>query len=396
MVNLSKRAQDIPASPIRKLLMIARQAERQGKKIYYLNIGQPDLETPAIALNRIRNYPQKILKYELSQGTEQTVGAWQEYFKNYDIEFSSDELVVTTGGSEAILFALAGATDVGDEIILFDPTYSSYLANAVILGSKVVPIPLRFDNGFQLPNSPEEIIKHITPRTRAIIVCSPNNPTGTVFSREKLALLADIAQKYNLFVISDEAYREIVFNNKKHTSMMEFPQIAEQVILVDSISKRFNACGARIGCLASKNKELISSVIRMAQSRLSSPVIEQYAFIPLLENPQKYTQGLVKEYARRKEAVCQGLKKIMGVEFNNPEGAFYLIAKLPVDDADRFCQWLVSEFDDRGESVLFAPAQGFYATPHLGKQEIRIAYVLTAEKLTRAMEILKKAIEVYN
>lgn len=396
MVNLSKRAQDVPASPIRKLLTAARRAEKQGKKIYYLNIGQPDLETPAIALDRIRNFPQKILKYEPSQGTEQAIGAWQDYFKNYGIKFSSDELVVTTGGSEAILFAIAAVTDAEDEIILFDPTYCSYLSSAVILGSKVVPIPLRFENGFQLPDSEEEITKHITSKTKAIIVCSPNNPTGTIFSQEKLALLAGIAQKYNLFIISDETYREIVFNNKKHISMMDFPQVAHQVILVDSISKRFNACGARIGCLASKNKDLVNSVIRMAQSRLSAPAIEQYAFIPLLENPKKYTAGLVKEYAQRKKVVCQGLKKIPGVEFHEPEGAFYLIAKLPVADADKFCQWLVSEFDDQGESVLFAPAQGFYATFGLGKQEIRIAYVLNKEKLTRTMEILKKALEAYN
>ena len=396
MASLSKRVQDIPASPIRKLLDSARQAEKQGKKVYYLNIGQPDLPTPADALARIKNYPGKILKYEPSQGTEEAIGAWQDYFKNNNISFLPDELIVTTGGSEAILFALAAVADPGDEILLFDPTYYSYIADANILSLRVVPIPLSIENGFHLPDSDQEITKHISSKTKAIVVCTPNNPTGTVFTKEELARLAKIAKEHDLLIISDETYREIVFNKKQHISMMDFPEVAEQVVLVDSISKRFNACGARIGCLASKNKEIIKGVIKMAQSRLASPTIEQYAFLPPLKDSKKYTAGLVEEYTQRKRAVCQGLEQIPGARFNDPEGAFYLIAKLPVNDADKFCQWLVSEFDDQGESVLFAPAAGFYATPGLGKQEIRIAYVLAAEKMTRAMEILKKAIAAYN
>lgn len=395
MPKLSKRVQSVPASPIRKLLGAAKRAEQKGRKVYYLNIGQPDLETPADALKRIKNFPGTILRYEPSQGTEEAVLAWQSYFKHFGIKFSQDEIVVTTGGSEAILFALSLVADPGDEVILFDPTYASYIIYAALLNIETLPLPLNIEKGFHLPDSDGEITAHITDRTKAILVCTPNNPTGTVFSSEELARLAKIAKRYDLFVISDETYREIVFDKQKHVSLLEFPDILNQTILVDSISKRFNACGARIGCLASQNKEIVKGAVKLAQGRLASPAIEQHAFTPMLKNPKKYTRGLVEEYTKRREAVCQSLRDIPGVEFQRPEGAFYLIAKLPVKDADEFCKWLISEFDDKGETVLFAPASGFYATKGNGKQEIRIAYVLEEQKLKRAMEILKKALGAY-
>ena len=389
-ISLAKRAINTPASPIRKLSSLAVEAKKRGIKIYHLNIGQPDLPTPSSFFSEIKKFSQKTIAYAPSEGLPEAIAAWQIYFQQHKIPFTKEEIIVTTGGSEAIVFALSAIADPGDEIIIFEPLYTNYLTFAQMASVKLVPVTTHLEEGFHLP-ADSVILKKITKKTKGIIICNPSNPTGTVYQRSELKRIAEIAKRHNLFVISDEVYRELVFHGHS-TSMMEFSSIWEQLIIVDSVSKRFNICGARIGCLASKNKEVRESALKFAQGRLSSPTLEQLAVIPLLKDYRRYTDPIIKEYQQRRDVVADILKTIPGVSFFNPEGTFYLIARLPIKDAEHFSRWLIEEFQDKKETIMLAPAQGFYKSLNLGKTEVRIAFVLNKKCLIRAMEILKIAL----
>jgi aspartate aminotransferase len=392
-LNISKRAINTPVSPIRKLYPLANQAKKHGINVYHLNIGQPDLETPKVFFQKIKKIKEPYIGYAPSEGILATRQAFEIYFKKSNLPFNKDDLIITTGGSEAIVFSLMAIADHGDEILVFEPLYTNYLTFAQMAGVKLIPITTKIDNGFHLPDE-KEIIKKISPKTKGLILCNPNNPTGTVYSQAEIKILVKIAKKYKLFIISDEAYREFVFQGKL-ASFTKFKEILNQLIIVDSISKRFNLCGARIGYLATKNKDILAAVLKFAQGRLSSPTIEQLGIIPLLKNPKKYTSSLIKEYKKRRDTVIKILKTIPGVKFCIPEGAFYLIVKLPIINAEHFCSWLLTNFNYQKETIMFAPAQGFYQTHGLGKDEIRIAFVLDSKKLQRAMAILKIALEKY-
>jgi aspartate aminotransferase len=392
--DISKRAEEAQFSPIRKFVPFLEKAKRKGLKVFELHIGQPDLETPKEILREIKNFKGKILSYTNSLGILETRKAWQKYYKDIGINFDVSEIIVTTGGSEAISFAFSVICDPGEEVIVFEPFYSNYNGYASISGIKLVPVRTLPENGFHLP-SKEEILKKITKKTRGILICNPNNPTGTVYEREELKMIAKIAKEKNLFVLSDETYREFVYDGKKHYSMMEFPEIRERIILLDSVSKRFNVCGARIGCLASKNKKVIEGATKFAQARLSPPMLEQLAVIPLLKNSKKYTRKIVKEYKKRRDVVFQALQKIPGVFCVKPSGAFYVTVKLPIKDSDDFAKWLLTNFSFNGKTVMVSPASGFYATPGAGKDEVRIAFVLSSEKLKEAMEIFSQGLKEY-
>ena len=405
ILDISKRAEEAQFSPIRKFVPFLEKAKKRGVEVFELHIGQPDLETPKEILKEIKNFKGKILSYTNSIGIEEVRKAWQKYYKDVGINFDTPEIIVTTGGSEAIFFAFATICNPGQEIIVFEPFYTNYNGYASIAGIKLVPVRTFAKNGFHLP-SQKEIEKKINKKTRGILICNPNNPTGTVYKKEELKMLAEIAKKRDLFILSDEVYREFVYDGEKHYSMMDFPEIQDRVILLDSVSKRFSACGARIGCLASKNKKVIEGATKFAQARLSSPMVEQSAVIPLLKNSKKYTQKIVREYKRRRDTVFEALQKIPGIFCLKPKGAFYIIVKLPIKprsrdaslrgkDSDDFAKWLLTKFSFRGKTVMVASASGFYATKGLGKDEIRIAFVLSSKKLKEAMEIFKKGLEQY-
>jgi len=405
ILDISKRAEEAQFSPIRKFVPFLEKAKKRGVEVFELHIGQPDLETPKEILREIKNFKGKILSYTNSIGIEEVRKAWQKYYKDVGINLDTSEIIVTTGGSEAIFFAFATICNPGQEIIVFEPFYTNYNGYASIAGIKLVPVRTFAKNGFHLP-SQKEIEKKINKKTRGILICNPNNPTGTVYKKEELKMLAEIAKKRDLFILSDEVYREFVYDGEKHYSMMDFPEIQDRVILLDSVSKRFSACGARIGCLASKNKKVIEGATKFAQARLSSPMVEQSAVIPLLKNSKKYTQKIVREYKRRRDTVFEALQKIPGIFCLKPKGAFYIIVKLPIKprsrdaslrgkDSDDFAKWLLTKFSFRGKTVMVASASGFYATKGLGKDEIRIAFVLSSKKLKEAMEIFKKGLEQY-
>ena len=393
-LNVSQRAKEAQFSPIRKFVPLLQRMKRKGIKVFELHIGQPDLATPPQILRRIRNFKRKILSYTPSTGVPEVKAAWQKYYRDAGIYFDVSELIVTIGGSEAILFAFAAICNPGDEIIVFEPFYTNYNGYASIVGVKLVPLRTFAKTGFHLPNK-QKTERKINKRTRGILLCNPNNPTGTVYTRKELEMIIDIAQKYNLFILSDEVYREFVYDREKHYSIMSFPKARPRAILLDSISKRFSACGARIGCLASKNKEIIKAVTKFTQARLSLPMIEQTAVIPLLRNPRKYTKKIALEYENRRDIVFEALKEIPGIACLKPRGAFYITVKLPIKDSDHFAEWLLTKFSFKNRTVMVAPASGFYATPGLGKDEIRIAFVLSSPKLKAAMEILKRGLEEY-
>ena len=393
-LNISKRAEEAQFSPIRKFVPFLEKAKKRGIEVFELHIGQPDLETPKEILREIKNFKGKILAYTNSIGIEEVRTAWQKYYKNFGLNFDASEIIVTTGGSEAILFAFATICNPGEEIIVFEPFYTNYNGYASVAGIKLVPLRTLAKTGFHLPKR-MEIEKKINKKTRGILICNPNNPTGTVYKKEELKMLTEIAKKKNFFILSDGVYREFVYDGEKHYSMMNFPEIKNRVILLDSISKRFSACGARIGCLASKNKKVIEGATKFAQARLSSPQVEQLAVISLLKNSEKYTQKIVKEYKKRRGVVFDALKKIPGVFCLKPKGAFYIIVKLPIKDSDKFAKWLLTDFSFQRKTVMVAPASGFYATKGLGKDEVRIAFVLSPKKLKEAMEIFKKGLEKY-
>lgn len=391
--KISNRAKTIQASPLRKLAAIAEERKKTGIKVYHLNIGQPDLPTDPAFYDELNKIPRTTIAYAPSNGLPQTIKAWKTYFENVGIQLEENEIIVTSGGSEAIIFAMNIICDVNEEIIVFEPFYTNYNGFASLANVKLVPVPLSIENGFHLPKE-NEIEKYITERTRGILITNPSNPTGTVYTREEIQRLVNIVQKYNLFLLSDEVYREFVYEGE-FTSVMDFPEISQQAILLDSASKRFNVCGARIGVLASHNKEVVQSALKFGMARLSVASIEQLAIIPMLINPEKYTTSIVEEFRRRRDVVYDYLSKIEGITFYKPEGAFYIVIGLPVKDSDHFARWMIEKFDYNNETVLIAPANGFYATQTKGVNEVRLAFMLNIEEMKKALNIIKIALYEY-
>ena len=394
MPAISNKGKAMPESPIRKLVPYAENAYKQGKTVYYLNIGQPDIKTPEIALDAVKIHSLDILAYTRSEGSEDYRKKIANYYHKNDIDVSHNDIIVTTGGSEALLFAFGAIMDVDDEVIIPEPFYANYNGFSVASGVKVVPVISNIDNNFALPPI-EEFEKLITPRTKAILICNPGNPTGYLYSEAEIDKLAKIVKKHNLFLIADEVYREFVYDGNKHISVMSKPGLEEHAIMIDSVSKRYSMCGARIGCLVSRNKEVIQTVLKFAQARLSPPTLAQIASEAALETPQSYFEEVITEYVDRRNTLIAELQKIDGVKVAKPKGAFYCIAELPVKNADDFAQWLLEKFDLNGETVMVAPAAGFYSTQGIGLNQIRIAYVLKKESLLKAVEILKEALKVY-
>jgi aspartate aminotransferase len=393
-VNASARAREALPSPIRKLTPLADRAKAEGVQIYHLNIGQPDIHMPEALMAGIQQYNSRILPYAPSQGLPETVEAWRLYYAQHGIEFQNSQLLVTNGGSEALLFAMMAVADAGDEIIVFEPTYPNYFGFARMSDITIVPVTLSADDGYHLPEI-EAIEAKITPRTRALLFTSPGNPTGAVYSYEELGRLSEIARRHDLFLISDETYREIVFDGDRSMSMLKVSETAGQTIIVDSVSKRFSATGARIGCIASRHDGVMDGVMRFAQARLSAPTVEQRAIVPLLQNPKPITDPLADTYRSRCDVVYSAISAMPGTRVRRPEGAFYILAGLPVDDGDRFASWLLSDFRLDGETLMIAPGDGFYSTPGAGTHEVRIAFVLEESALQRAMTILREALGAY-
>ena len=393
MLSVSNRGKIMPASPIRKLVPFAETAKKKGIKIYHLNIGQPDIETPPEILNAVRNSNFKILEYSHSAGNESYRKKLVEYYRSVNINVDHNEIIITTGGSEAILFGFMSCLDAGDEVIIPQPFYANYNGFAVTAGVTVKPITSRIDTGFALPPI-EEFEKLITRKTKAIIICNPNNPTGYLYSREELEVLKTIIIKHDLYLFSDEAYREFCYEGK-HFSAMQLEGAENNVILMDTISKRYSACGARIGALVTHNKEVLNTAIKFAQARLSPPEFGQILGEAAVDLPANYFEKPKAEYQLRRDTIVKRLNNIPGVFCPNPGGAFYAMASLPIDDADVFCQWLLESFDYNSATLMLAPATGFYGTEGLGKNEVRLAYVLNVDAINNAMDCLEKALEIY-
>ncbi len=394
MPSVSQRAQSMPPSPIRKLVPYAEAAKARGVKVFHLNIGQPDIPTPKVMMDAFRNHEIEVLAYGHSAGLWEYREGLAKYYQKNNINVSKEEILVTTAGSEAIIFAMMATMDPGDEVIVPEPFYTNYNGFAIEAGVKVVPVTCRAEDGFALP-SDEEIRAKITPKTRAIMICNPNNPTGYVYTMEEMERLRKLVLEFDLFFFSDEVYREFVYDGKQHHSVLHLEGIDDRAVIMDSISKRYSACGARVGCLVTKNKDIIDTALRFGQARLCPPTMEQIAAIAALDTPQEYMDEVYAEYNARREAVFQALSNMPGVVGQKPPGAFYTIVKLPVDNADKFCTWLLEEFADNNETIMLAPAAGFYATPGLGQDEVRIAFVLNVAAMQRSMEILEKALQAY-
>ena len=384
----------MPESPIRKLVPFAEAAKKRGVKVYHLNIGQPDIETPEVALNAIRNFDEKVVEYSHSAGIISYREKLVDYYRKYDINITVDDIIITAGASEAILFAMNSTMDEGDEIIIPEPFYANYNGFAVNAGVKVVPIPSSIESGFALPPI-SEFEKVITPRTKAIMVCNPNNPTGYLYSKEEVLVLRDLALKYDLYLFADEVYREFCYDGKEHFSVMHLEGLDNNVVLIDSVSKRYSACGFRIGAMISKNKELMATAMKFAQARLSPPSFGQVAAEAAIDTPDEYFVSVLDEYLSRRDVVVEAINNMEGAFCPNPSGAFYVVAKLPIDDSDRFCQWLLEDFNYNGETVMLAPATGFYATKGRGTDEVRISYVLNVDDLKGSMRCLEEALKVY-
>lgn len=394
MPSISKKGLSMPESPIRKLVPFAEAAAKKGKKIYQLNIGQPDIKTPEIAMQAVRDNSIEVLSYSHSAGFASYREKLAKYYERNDIHVTAEDIIVTTGGSEALLFAMGTITDPGDEVIIPEPFYANYNGFATSSGVTIVPIKSSIENNFALPPI-SEFEKLITENTKAILLCNPGNPTGYLYTKEEVQQIADLAIKYDLFVVADEVYREFTYDGVKHNSIMSIPELANNAIMVDSVSKRFSMCGARIGCLVSKNKEVITTAMKFAQARLSPPTLAQIASEAALDTPQEYFEEVNKEYTLRRNILVEGLEKIKGVKVAKPKGAFYCIAELPIKSADDFAQWLLEDFEFEGETIMVAPAAGFYSTPNTGLNQVRIAYVLKRENLERALQILEVAIKQY-
>ncbi|MCK9617940.1 MAG: pyridoxal phosphate-dependent aminotransferase [Lentimicrobiaceae bacterium] len=394
MPKISERAHVMPASPIRKLVPFAEAAKKRGIKVYHLNIGQPDIKTPEVAIQAIRTFDQRVIEYSHSAGNESYRRKLAGYYQKIGINIEYDDIIITTGGSEALIFAMMCCLNPGDEVIIPEPFYTNYNGFAIQSGIKVIPITSNIENGFALPPI-VEFEKKITPKTKAILVCNPNNPTGYLYSKEELEQLRLLVLKYDLYLFADEVYREFCYDGTTHFSVMKLDGIAENVVLVDSVSKRYSECGVRIGALISKNKCLMGAALKYAQARLSPPSLGQVAGEASLQTPPEYFNEVYNEYIARRNFVIAELNKIKGVVAPMPKGAFYTIIGLPIDDSDKFCQWLLEDFNFENQTVMLAPATGFYATPGLGKNEVRIAYVLKKEDLKNAVKCLKEALEGY-
>ena len=395
MPKISHKGKLMPESPIRKLVPYSEIAKKKGNKVYHLNIGQPDIKTPEVAIQAVKNIDLTILEYSHSAGNESYRKKLAAYYTNQGIPINTEDIIITTGGSEALMFAMGSTMDQGDEIIIPEPFYANYNGFSTASGINVVPVISTIDTGFSLP-AIADFEKLITPKTKAILICNPGNPTGYLYSKEEIMQLADLVKKHDLFLISDEVYREFTYDGDIHYSVMNVPGLEEHAIMIDSVSKRYSMCGARIGCIVSKNKELMTTAMKFAQARLSPPTIEQIASEAALDTPQSYFDEVISEYRERRDTLIEELNKIEGVVVSKPKGAFYCIAQLPIDNADAFAQWLLESYDLNGETVMVAPAAGFYSTPGMGLSEVRIAYVLKKEDLVSAVRILKAAIPVYN
>lgn len=385
----------MPSSPIRRLTPLANDAKARGIKVYHLNIGQPDLPTPQKALDSLAKVDRSVLEYSPSQGFLSLREKLVKYYGRFNIALSPDDIIVTTGGSEAVLFAFMACLNPGDEIIVPEPAYANYMAFAVSAGAVIKSVPSSIETGFALPPV-EEFEKLITERTKAILICNPNNPTGYLYTRSEMNQIRDIVKKHDLYLFSDEVYREFIYTGSPYISACHLEGIEQNVVLIDSVSKRYSECGIRIGALVTKNTELRDTVMKFCQARLSPPLIGQIVAEASIEDTEEYSADVYEEYVARRKCLVDGLNKIPGVYSPIPMGAFYTVAKLPVDDADRFCAWCLEKFSYEGETVMMAPASGFYSTPGLGKDEVRIAYVLKKEDLQRAIFLLEKALEAYN
>lgn len=394
MPKIAQKAIDMPASPIRKLVPYAEKAKKAGKTVYHLNIGQPDIETPQVALDAIRNFDHKVIEYSHSAGFESYRIKLAETYKKGGLPVNTEDILITTGGSEALIFGFMTTCNPGDEVIIPEPFYANYNGFAVMAGLSVVPVTSTIESGFALPPV-SEIEAKITPKTKAIVICNPGNPTGYLYSKAELEQLRDIVKKHDLFLFADEVYREFCYDGAQPFSVLNLEGIENNVIMIDSVSKRYSMCGARIGALVTKNKDVMAAALKFGQARLSPPTVDQVASEAALNTPQSYFDGVVSEYVQRRNIMVDGLNKIPGVFCPKPSGAFYCVAKFPVDNAEKFCQWLLEDFEFEGQTVMMAPANGFYSTPGAGLQEARIAYVLNQDSLKKAVICLEKALEIY-
>ncbi len=394
MPSISQRGIDMPESPIRKLVPLANQAKAKGRKVYHLNIGQPDLPTPEVAIEAMRNVDRKVMEYSPSEGIRSFREKLVKYYAKFNILVDVDDIIITTGGSEAVFFSFMACLDHGDEIIVPEPAYANYMAFAISSGAVIKTIPSTIEEGFALP-SVEKFEELITPRTKAILICNPNNPTGYLYTQKEMDQIRDIVKKYDLFLFSDEVYREFCYTGAPYISAFHLKGIENNVVLVDSVSKRYSECGIRIGALITKNQMVKENVMKWCQARLSPPLIGQIMAEASLDTPDEYMLDVYNEYVERRKFLVDGLNRIPGCYSPIPMGAFYTVAKLPVDDADEFCAWCLREFEYEGQTIMLAPASGFYTTPELGKNEVRIAYVLKKEELAKALIVLQKALEAY-
>lgn len=395
MPKISNKGLQMPESPIRKLVPFAETAKNKGNVVYHLNIGQPDIKTPEVAIDAVKKADITVLEYSHSAGFDSYREKLAAYYQKQGLPINKEDIIITTGGSEALIFAMGSTMDEGDEIIIPEPFYANYNGFSTQNGVKVVPVMSGIDNGFALP-AIADFEKLITPKTKAILICNPGNPTGYLYSKEEIKQLAALVKKHDLFLIADEVYREFVYDGYEHFSVMNEADIVEHAIMIDSVSKRFSMCGARIGCVVSKNKELMSTAMKFAQARLSPPTYAQIASEAALDTPTSYFTDVITEYKDRRDTLVNALNAIDGVQVSMPKGAFYCIAKLPVDNAEDFAKWLLESFDLNGETVMVAPAAGFYSTPGVGLDEVRLAYVLKKEDLIKSAEIIKAALKVYN
>ena len=395
MPVISQRGIEIPSSPIRKLTPLANNAKARGIKVYHLNIGQPDLPTPESALDAVRKVDRKVLEYSPSQGFLSLRKKLAEYYSKYRIELSPDDIIVTSGGSEAVLFAFMTCLNPGDEIIIPEPAYANYMAFAVSAGAVIKTVPSSIETGFALPPV-EKFEELITERTKAILICNPNNPTGYLYSRKEMNQIRDLVKKYDLYLFSDEVYREFIYTGSPYISAFHLDGLENNVVLIDSVSKRYSECGIRIGALVTKNKAVRDAVMKFCQARLSPPLLGQIVAEASIDGTEEYSADVYEQYVERRKCLIDGLNKIPGVYSPIPMGAFYTMVRLPVDDAEKFCSWCLTDFDFEGETIMMAPGSGFYATPGMGRDEVRIAYALNIEDLKRAVVILEKALEAYN
>ena len=394
MPNISQRGVDMPASPIRKLVPLANKAKAKGTVVYHLNIGQPDLPTPEVAIEAARHLDRTVLEYSPSEGIRSFREKLVKYYHKFNIEVDVDDIIITTGGSEAVFFSFMACLDPGDEIIVPEPAYANYMAFAISCGAVIKTVPSTIEEGFALP-SMEKFEELISPRTKAILICNPNNPTGYLYTQKEMDQIRELVKKYDLFLFSDEVYREFCYTGAPYISAFHLKGIENNVVLVDSVSKRYSECGLRIGALITKNEQVRTNVMKWCQARLSPPLIGQIVAEASLDTPDTYMLEVYNEYVERRKFLIDGLNRIPGCYSPIPMGAFYTVAKLPVDDADKFCAWCLEEFSYEGQTIFMAPASGFYTTPGLGKNEVRIAYVLKKEDLAKALVVLSKALEAY-